>query len=175
MNTSEAASASATGAGGSEPSVGRGDMTVSTASAPVRCAAVRSFSPRSCSGSSTTTTTSSLGWTARQRRTTVSTARSRSVIGREYRRPRASGERGDHLAPDQLERLLVREQVVLEHDAVDAGRLVLAQARDEVLRRADDPRLGQRGQVAVDVGGGLVLVPAPLREAPRALAQVGAV
>src|SRR3954465_10967147 len=81
MNTSHAASASATGAGGSEPSVARGDITVRTASAPLCWAAVRSFSPSSCSGSSTTTTTSSSGRTFRQRRTTVCTARSRSVMG----------------------------------------------------------------------------------------------
>ena len=43
-------------------------MTVRTASAPISCAAARSFSPRSWSGSSTTTTTSSSGWTSRQRR-----------------------------------------------------------------------------------------------------------
>src|SRR3954447_16982230 len=81
MNTSHAASASAIGAGGSEPSVGRGDITVRTASAPLCCAASLSFSPSSCSGSSTTTTTSSSGRMLRQRRTTVCTARSRSVIG----------------------------------------------------------------------------------------------
>src|SRR4051812_29201170 len=81
MNTSHAASASATGAGGSEPSVARGDITVRTASAPLCWAAVRSFSPSSWSGSSTTTTTSSSGRMLRQRRTTVCTARSRSVMG----------------------------------------------------------------------------------------------
>src|SRR4051812_10670304 len=81
MKTSHAASASATGAGGSEPSVSLGDITVRTASAPLSCAAVLSFSPSSWSGSSTTTTTSSSGRMLRQRRTTVCTARSRSVIG----------------------------------------------------------------------------------------------
>ena len=50
MNTSQAASASATGAGGSEPSVARGDMTVSTASPPAARAPSRSFSPSACSG-----------------------------------------------------------------------------------------------------------------------------
>src|SRR3954447_4847769 len=81
MNTSHAASASATGAGGSEAAVGRGDITARTASAPLCWAASRSFSPSSCSGSSTTTTTSSSGRMLRQRRTTVCTARSRSVMG----------------------------------------------------------------------------------------------
>src|SRR3954464_4271333 len=80
MKTSDAARASATGAGGSEPSVARGDMTVSAASAPACCAAVRRRSPRSWSGSSVTTTTSSSGWMSRHRRTTVWTARSRSLL-----------------------------------------------------------------------------------------------
>src|SRR4051812_15811192 len=87
MKTSDAARASATGAGGSEPSVARGDMTVSTASAPACCAAVLRRSPRSWSGSSGTTTTSSSGWMSRHRRTTVWTARARSLlmVASEYR------------------------------------------------------------------------------------------
>src|SRR3954471_8288750 len=87
MKTSDAARASATGAGGSEPSVARGDMTVRTASAPACCAAVLRRSPRSWSGSSVTTTTSSSGWMSRHRRTTVWTARSRSLlmVASEYR------------------------------------------------------------------------------------------
>src|SRR3954465_10276684 len=103
MNTSHAASASPIGAGGSEPSVARGDITVRTASAPLCWAASLSFSPSSWGGSSTTTTTSSPGRMFRQRRTTVCTARSRSVMGAGVSRfARAGGQAGRaslHLEP----------------------------------------------------------------------------
>src|SRR3954447_18526971 len=103
MNTSHAASASATGAGGSEPSVGRGDITVRTASAPACWAAVLSFSPRSCSGSAATKTNSSSGWMLRQRRTTVCTARSRSVMGSGVSRFGGAGRRAGARRPARVD------------------------------------------------------------------------
>src|SRR4051794_26130414 len=84
-------------------------------------------------------------------------------------------ERRDDLPAEQLERVEVVEEVVLEHDAVDAGRRVLAQPRDDLVRRADDPRLRDRGEVAVDVGARLVLVAAPLGEAVTAGPEIVAV
>src|SRR5688500_9319143 len=80
MNTSAAASAAATGAGGSCPCSPRSSITQVTASAPAAAAAALSASPSARVVPSTTTATCSPSRTPRQRPTTVSTARSRSLI-----------------------------------------------------------------------------------------------
>src|SRR4051812_17453978 len=81
MNTSAAASAAATGGGGSSPCSARAVITQVTASAPAAEAALRRRSPSALVSSSTTTATCSPARTPRQRPITVSTARSRSLIG----------------------------------------------------------------------------------------------
>jgi hypothetical protein len=74
MNTSQAASAAASVGGGSVPSVARSSITASTASAEASAASSRSASPIARVAGSTMISTSSPGFTARHRRTTVLTA-----------------------------------------------------------------------------------------------------
>jgi hypothetical protein len=80
MNTSAAASAAATAAGGSCPFTSRASITASTASAPARDASARSASPISRVPSSTTTRTSSPSRTPRHCPMTLRTAGSRSLM-----------------------------------------------------------------------------------------------
>ena len=74
MNTSAAANAAATGAGGSVPRAGFGGRIVSTASPPAAIAAASSASPIAVLSGSATTSTVSPARTRRQRSTTVVTA-----------------------------------------------------------------------------------------------------
>ena len=103
MKTSQAANASAIGGGGSTPWFSRGDMTASTASACASWASRRSASPTSCSGSSTTTRTFSPGATARQRRTTVRTARARPVMASDATRSASGASNGSNVGLAPLE------------------------------------------------------------------------
>ena len=90
MNTVAAASAAATAAGGSSPSTCRGSITVITGSAPSAAAASRSASPIARVPRSTTITTSSPARTPRHGPTTVSLARSSSLMRANARAARAA-------------------------------------------------------------------------------------
>ncbi len=74
MNTSQALIAAAIGRAGSVPSVARSSIIASTASAPASAAPSRSASPIARVAGSTTTSTSSPAFMARQRSTIVRTA-----------------------------------------------------------------------------------------------------
>jgi hypothetical protein len=79
MKTSAALSAAATASGGSSPWLARGDMSVSTLSAPALDAALWNASPMGRVPSSATTTTFSPARTPRHVLTTACTAVSRSM------------------------------------------------------------------------------------------------